>query len=75
MDAARNGEHQGCPWFVVDRESNYCFFKSMADNGQPMETADIARQLMMDDSDVKRVVSKFRKTAALINDPDKDPSD
>jgi hypothetical protein len=61
MDAARRGEVAGCPWFVADAESQYCFFKYMADNGQEMETHDIAPLLMMDDNEVKRVVQSFRR--------------
>ena len=61
MDLSRQGKQGGCPWFVADAESNYCFFKYMADNGGDMENHRIARLLMMDDNEVKRVIQSFRR--------------
>lgn len=67
--AERRGEtHQGCPWFVNSRESNFCFFKMMADDGRTLDTAEIARLLMVDDSEVKRVIARFRKNAQKAQD-------
>jgi hypothetical protein len=64
VDLARKGLEGGCPWFVADAESHYCFFKFMDDrgDGRPVKnSAKIARMLMMDDGQVKKVVSKFKK--------------
>lgn len=63
VDCARKGEEGGCPWFIADREANYCSFKYLADNGKPLETAKVARLCMIDDSEVKKIVAKFRKIA------------
>lgn len=68
MTAARKGEHGGCPWFVADAEASYCFFKYMADDGRSIPTHRIARLLMIDDSEVKRVIQSFRrKVPELFN--------
>jgi hypothetical protein len=64
VDLARDGKHGGCPFFINDRESNFCFFKFMSDNGQQVDTATIARLLMMDDAEVKKIIAKFRKIAS-----------
>lgn len=61
VDAARQGKEGGCPWFVADRESNYCIWKYLADDGRPTDPAKIARLLMIDDSEVKKVVQAFKK--------------
>jgi hypothetical protein len=61
VDLARQGKQGGCPWYVADAESNYCFFKYMADNGQSIPTHRIARLLMVDDNEVKRVIQSFRR--------------
>lgn len=61
VDAARQGKTAGCPWFVADAESHYCFFKLMADDGHAIPTHRIARMLMIDDNEVKRVIQSFRR--------------
>lgn len=61
IDAARKGKVGGCPWFVSDSESNYCFFKYMDDDGRSIPTHRIARLQMIDDSEVKRVIQSFRR--------------
>jgi hypothetical protein len=61
IDLARQGKQGGCPWFVADAESHYCFFKYMADNGQAVPAHRIARLLMIDDNEVKRVIQSFRR--------------
>lgn len=61
MDLARQGKVGGCPFFIADAESNFCFFKYMADNGQSIPTHRIARLLMVDDNEVKRVIQSFRR--------------
>lgn len=62
VDQARKGLEPACEWFVADAESNYCFWKYMADrgDGKPLPTAKIAKLLMIDDSEVNRIVSKFK---------------
>lgn len=62
--AEKKGGHGGCPWFVNDRESNYCFFKYMAQDGRPVDPARIARLLMIDDEEVKDVVAMFKRKIA-----------
>ncbi len=62
MDLAREGKEGGCPWFIADRESNYCVWKFLSDDGRPTEPAKVARLLMIDDTDVKRTVTAFKKT-------------
>jgi hypothetical protein len=65
IDYARKGKKGGCPWFVADLEANYCFFSLMKNDGSsPMETEEIAPLLMMDDSEVKSIVSAFKETAS-----------
>jgi len=61
MQASRKGETAGCPWFVADPESHYCFFRYMADDGRSVPTHRIARFLMIDDNEVKRVIQSFRR--------------
>lgn len=61
VDAARKGQDAGCPWFCNDRESNYCCWRYLADNGRPTEPAKVARLLMIDDSDVKKAIQTFKK--------------
>ena len=63
VDEARKGCEGGCPWFIADRESNYCYFKYMADNGRATEPAKISRLLLIDDAEVKQIMSKFKKAA------------
>ena len=53
--------HKGCPWFLADAESNYCFFKYMADDGRPVATQKIAHLMMIDDNEVKKIITNFRK--------------
>lgn len=79
MDANRRGEEgQGCPWAVADRESHYCFFKLMADDPRPMDTAKIARLLMIEDSEVKKILSNFKRNmnedGEYIPSPATDPA-
>lgn len=66
VDAARQGKTAGCPWFVADAESNYCWFKFMADDGQSVPTHRIARLLMIDDNEVKRVIQGFRRKIGTL---------
>lgn len=66
----RSGGHEGCPWFIADAESNYCFFKYMHDDGRPIPTHRIARLLMIDDNEVKRVVQSFRRRISQLFGPD-----
>lgn len=78
VDAERAGCAGGCPWFVADREANYCFFKFMADNGnRDVPVQKIAQKLLIDDSEVKKIVQRFRKTASEALNPstDSDPTD
>jgi hypothetical protein len=72
VDLARKGQTGGCPWYAADAESNYCFFSLMEQrgNGRPMPTPRIARVEMIDDTQVKKIVSNFRKLAKQIDDPD-----
>jgi hypothetical protein len=65
-DAARDGKVAGCPFFVADRESNYCLFRYLADNGRPTSAPKVARLAMIDENEVKQIQAKFRKAAALI---------
>jgi hypothetical protein len=58
----RKDGHLGCQFFIADPESNYCFFKFMADDGRPVPTHRIAHLLMMDDNEVKKIVQNFRKS-------------
>jgi hypothetical protein len=69
MDLARNRQHGGCPWFIADAESQYCFFKYITDNaGKQCETQRIAHFLMLDDSEVKRLLSQFKtRISELFN--------
>ena len=62
VDQVRKGLEPACEWFVADAESNYCFWKYMADrgDGKPLPAAKIAKLLMIDDSEVNRIVSKFK---------------
>lgn len=60
-DAARDGKEGGCPWFVADRESNYCLFKYLADNGRATAAPKVARLAMVDEAEVKAIVNKFKK--------------
>lgn len=62
VDRVRKGLEPTCDWFVADAESNYCFWKYMADrgDGRPLSTAKIAKLLMIDDSEVNKIVSKFK---------------
>lgn len=72
MESARKGEQGGCAWFVADAGSCYCFFKQMADDGRAMPAHRIARLLMIDDSEVKRVIQSFRRkvpTLFKVSDP------
>jgi hypothetical protein len=76
VDLARKGLVGGCPWYVADAESNYCFFQMQHDrgNGRPMQTPRIARMEMIDDAQVKKIISNFRKQAANLLDPDAKPA-
>ena len=62
VDRVRKGLEPTCEWFVADAESNYCFWKFMEDRGdkKPLSTAKIAKLLMIDDSEVNRVVNEFK---------------
>lgn len=60
----RKGGKAICPWFVNDAESNYCWFKLMHDDGREIPSYRIARFLMIDDAEVKRVIQSFRRKAA-----------
>lgn len=64
VDLARNAKEGGCPYFIQDRESHYCFFLFMQQNGRPIDTAKIARLLLMDDEEVKKIISNFKKKIA-----------
>src|SRR5262245_290560 len=71
VDAARQGKKAGCEWFVADPESNYCFFKYMNDDGHSVPTHRVARLLLIDDNEVKRVIQSFRRRIAqLYNMPE-----
>jgi len=61
VDLARKGVEGGCPWAIADQESNYCVFKLLGEDGRPMDTAKVARLAMVDDSEVKKIISNFRK--------------
>lgn len=70
VDAARDGKEAGCPWFVNDAESHFCFFKFMNDNGpRSVSTPKIAQKLMLDEGEIKKIEKGFRKKAAEVLDP------
>lgn len=73
MDLARQGKEGGCPWFVADRESNYCFFKYVSDDNHPVTPQKIAQKLLIDDSEIKKIVNNFRKKSSEILDRAKSP--
>lgn len=64
VSLSRKGKQGGCPWFVSDAASNYCFFKMMADDGKPIIPQRIAQLLMVDDNEVKKIVTNFRRTVS-----------
>lgn len=66
MTASRKGETGGCSWFVADAEAHYCFFRFMIDDGRDVPTHRIARLLMIDDSEVKRVIQSFRRKVPTL---------
>jgi hypothetical protein len=72
----RKTGHEGCPWFIADAESHYCFFKYMHDDGRPTPPNRVARLLLIDDNDVKRIVQAFRRNVSQFfgkgddDDPD-----
>ena len=69
VDLSRKGKIGGCPWFISDPEYHYCFFKLMDDDGFPMTTNRVSRMLMMDDTEVKRILQNVRrKLPDLIDD-------
>lgn len=74
VDLVRKGLEPTCDWFVADAESNYCFWKYMADrgDGRPLSTAKIAKLLMIDDAEVNRIVSKFKSQFADLISPTQD---
>ena len=56
----------GCPWYVADAGSSYCWFKMMADNGnKPIPPARIAQLEMIPDSEVKLIEARMRASQAL----------
>ena len=71
VDLARAGKEGGCPWFIADRESNYCFFKFAADDAKPVLPQKIAQKLLIDDSEIKKIVNNFRKKFSEIVDKSK----
>lgn len=66
-DAFRDGKEAGCPFFIADRESNYCLFKYLADNGRPALAPKVARLAMIDESEVKQIMAKFKKVIKESN--------
>lgn len=57
----------GCPFYVNDRESNYCFFKYIHDNAtKDHSTIDIAEKLSITQaavySGLNRVITKIKET-------------
>ena len=67
IDLARQGKVGGCPWFVVDAQSHFCFFKYMADNGDLMTNPHrIAHLLLIEDRKIKEVVLQFRHRIAAL---------
>lgn len=78
VNAAKDNKHGGCEFFVNDRESNYCFFKYLELHDEPKDPAEIARLLLIDDSEVKKIVSKCRKLLQAEmskDDPENDLDD
>ena len=71
VDLARQGKEGGCPWFVADRESNFCFFKFASSDNHPVPPQKIAQKLLIDDSEVKKIVNNFRKKSRDILDTPK----
>lgn len=65
VDQARKGKEAGCPWHIADEESCFCFFRYMLDEGnnRPKQPSQIAALLLMDDTEVKNIINKFRETA------------
>ncbi len=61
IDLSRKNQPGGCPYFINDAESNYCFFKFMHDDGRPIETQKIASLLMVDDNEVKKIIHNFKR--------------
>ena len=62
VDLARQGKEGGCPWFVADAESNFCFFKYMNDLGnKPVPPHRITHLLLVDDNEIKEIVTRFRE--------------
>lgn len=54
-----------CQWFVNDAQSQWCFFKYMADNNNT-ETPDhrIATLLLEDDHQIKKIIQNFKRRAS-----------
>ncbi len=61
VDLTKKGKVGGCPFFINDAESCFCFFKYSIDDGRSVPTHRIARMLMMDDLEVKRMIQSFKR--------------
>jgi TPP-dependent pyruvate/acetoin dehydrogenase alpha subunit len=68
VDLAKKGKVGGCPYFINDAESCFCFFKFGTDDGRIIPTHRIARMLMMDDLEVKRIIQSFRRKIISLLD-------
>jgi hypothetical protein len=73
VNLAKKGQEGGCPWFVSDQESNYCFFKFMQDDSRPVPPQKIAQKLLIDDSEVKKIINNFKKKSAELLEKSKSP--
>lgn len=66
VDSARQGKTEGCQWFIANAESNFCWFKFMRDEARPVEPKRISQLLMIDDSEVKRIIQAFKRKIPQI---------
>jgi len=66
VDAARQGKEAGCPWYIASHEASFCWFKFSHDESRPVEPNRIAQLLMIDDSEVKRIIQAFRRKVPTL---------
>lgn len=73
IEAIKSGQSEKitCPFYVNDMHSNYCFWKFMDEDGEPIDSARRIAQLnVMQESEVKEMVNKIPQILSLVNSED-----
>lgn len=56
----------GCPWYVDDKASNFCFFAYAAENDHPHDTIDLVSLLRISQTNIYSSLTRAIETVKAV---------